>query len=245
MCRSAFLCIRSYSSSVQRIVIVRLRFLIVSRSFLCAIFERGFGVLPDQQAFGGLPNAMLAFHTFVTDTALSAVLFSLCQFRHTRSTMRHNRFHCHRWDNYPIWTAAAKMGAFVRLYTVTLICKCRHPHFYRHPPQTKVNRRFQRLGCRYGQFFTPPPFLLSLPSPCYWRKGKVGAVSFLQSEFYSPFRSTVPFIPPCVTREKYFTTRCAKPLQAIAAHLTAVYRSCAGYLIIKFPLWEMYSNIHA
>ena len=37
-----------------------------------------------------------------------------------------------------------------------------------------------------------------------------------------PLRSTIPFIPPCVTREKYFTARCAKPIQAIAAHLTAV-----------------------
>ena len=48
-----------------------------------------------------------------------------------------------------------------------------------------------------------------------------------------PLRSTVPFIPPCVTREKYFTARCAKSLQAIAAHLTAVYHSCAGYSIVK------------
>ncbi len=59
-----------------------------------------------------------------------------------------------------------------------------------------------------------------------------------------PLRSTIPFIPPCVTREKYFTARCAKPLHAIAAHLTAVYHSCAGYLIFKIlcPLlienWE-------
>ena len=28
-----------------------------------------------------------------------------------------------------------------------------------------------------------------------------------------PLRSTIPFIPPCVTREKYFTARCAKPLR--------------------------------
>ena len=48
-----------------------------------------------------------------------------------------------------------------------------------------------------------------------------------------PLCSTVPFIPPCVTREKYFTARCAKSLQAIAAHLTAVYHSCAGYSIVK------------
>ena len=51
---------------------------------------------------------------------------------------------------------------------------------------------------------------------------------------FLPLRSTVPFIPPCVTWEKYFTARCAKPLQAVAAHLTAVYHSCAGYSIFKF-----------
>ena len=152
------LCIRSYSSSVQRIVIVRLRFLIVSRSFLCAIFERGFGGRPDQQAFGGLPNAMLAFHTSVACTAPSAVVFFLCQCRHTRSTLRDNRFCGHRWDNYPISVSEAKTGVFVRVftairerYTVTLNHKCRHPQFYRHPSQTKVNRRFLNFGCRYGQ----------------------------------------------------------------------------------------------
>ncbi|MCR4861056.1 MAG: hypothetical protein K5884_00355 [Ruminococcus sp.] len=36
----------------------------------------GFGVLPDQQAFGGLPNAMLAFHTFAACTAPSEVFSS-------------------------------------------------------------------------------------------------------------------------------------------------------------------------
>ena len=61
LCHSALLCIRWYSSSVQRIVIVLFLFRIVSPSFHCTIFERGFGGLPDQQAFGGLPNAMLAF----------------------------------------------------------------------------------------------------------------------------------------------------------------------------------------
>jgi len=82
--------------------------------FFCAIFERGFGVRPDQQAFGGLPNAMLAFHTSVACTAPSAVVFSLCQFRRTRSTLRENRFHRRRWDNYPISVLAAKNGDFVR-----------------------------------------------------------------------------------------------------------------------------------
>ena len=83
-------------------------------SFHCTIFERGFGVRPDQQAFGGLPNAMLAFHTSVANTSPSAVVFSLCQCGHTRSTLRHNRFHRRRWDNYPIFVSAAKMGGFVR-----------------------------------------------------------------------------------------------------------------------------------
>ena len=83
-------------------------------------------------------------------------------YRHTPSTLRDNRFHRRSRDNYPIWTAAAKMGIFMRCftvtrepYTVTLNRKCRHPYFYRHPLQTKVNRRFQCLGCRYGQQFLP------------------------------------------------------------------------------------------
>ncbi len=85
--------------------------------------RRGFGVLPDQQAFGGLPNAMLAFHTSVACTAPSAVVFSLYQFRHTRSTLRNNRFCGYGWDNYPIWTAAAKMGIFVRDSNATVTVK--------------------------------------------------------------------------------------------------------------------------
>ena len=124
--------------------------------------RRGFGVLPDQQAFGGLPNAMLAFHTSVACTAPSAAVFSLCQFRHTRSTLRNNRFHRRRWDNYPISVSAAKTCVFVHVftvirkrYTVTLNHKCRHPQFYRHPPQTKINRRFLNFGCRYGKQFLP------------------------------------------------------------------------------------------
>ena len=51
---------------------------------------------------------------------------------------------------------------------------------------------------------------------------------------FLPLRSTVPFIQSCVTWEKYFTARCAQPLQAVVAHLTAVYHSCAGYSIFKF-----------
>ncbi len=45
-------------------------------------------------------------------------------YRRTRSTLRDNRFHRRRWDNYPISLSAAKMGAFVRdsnsAVTVTL-----------------------------------------------------------------------------------------------------------------------------
>ena len=45
-------------------------------------------------------------------------------YRHTRSTLRHNRFCGCRWDNYPISVSAAKMGVFVRdsnsAVTVTL-----------------------------------------------------------------------------------------------------------------------------
>ena len=64
------------------------------------------------------------------------------------------------WDNYPISVSAAKTARFVRCftvtrerYTVTLRNQCRHPHFYRHPSQTKVNRRFLNFGCRHGQQF--------------------------------------------------------------------------------------------
>ena len=89
-----------------------------------------------------------------------------------------------------------------------------------------------------------------------------------------PLRSTAPFIPSCVTREKYFTARCAKPLQGrvplqpisqatvceplfygsvaqlartrcgtIAAHLTAVYHSCAGYSIVKILCPSTYKEL--
>ena len=88
-----------------------------------------------------------------------------------------------------------------------------------------------------------------------------------------PLRSTVPSVPPCVTWTEYLTARCAKSRRVslqpisqatvcepllygsvahlartrcwtIAAHLTAVYHSCAGYSIVKIlcPLiienWE-------
>jgi hypothetical protein len=88
----------------------------------CAIFVRGLGVRPDQQAFGGLPNAMLAFHTTATDTAPSAVVFPYANAAHTRSTLRDNRFHRRRWDTCPLWVSAAKIGVFVcdSNFTVTV-----------------------------------------------------------------------------------------------------------------------------
>ena len=83
-------------------------------------------------------------------------------YRHTRSTLRDNCFCRCRWDKYPNLVLAAKTARFVRgftvtreRYTVTLNHKCRHPRFYRHPPQTKVNRRFLNFGCRHGQQFLP------------------------------------------------------------------------------------------
>ena len=111
------------------------------------------------------------FRYFSTPTTpftvmISPQLFPLpivsLRYRHTRSTLRHNRFCGHRWDNYPISVSAAKMDVFVRRstvtrehYTVTLNHKCRHPYFYRHPTQAKVNRHFLNFGCRYGQQFLP------------------------------------------------------------------------------------------
>ena len=80
-------------------------------------FERGLGVCPDQQAFGGLPNAMLAVSKrlfFIGYRHFSPLPIVSVRYRHTRSTLRDNRFHCNRWDNYPIWTAAAKTAHFVR-----------------------------------------------------------------------------------------------------------------------------------
>ena len=59
-------------------------------------------------------GAIVPFHTYVACTAPSAVVFSLCQCRHTRSTLRHNCFCGYRWDNYPIYVSVAKTGVFVR-----------------------------------------------------------------------------------------------------------------------------------
>ena len=84
------------------------------------------------------------------------------RYRHTRSTLRHNRFCGLRWCTCPISVSAAKTVRFVRgftvtreRYTVTLRHLCRHPYFYRHLPQTKVNRCILSFGCRHGQQFLP------------------------------------------------------------------------------------------
>ena len=84
------------------------------------------------------------------------------RYRHTRSTLRHNRFCGLRWCTCPISVSAAKAVRFVRgftvtreRYTVTLRHLCRHPYFYRHLPQTKVNRCILSFGCRHGQQFLP------------------------------------------------------------------------------------------
>ena len=125
----------------------------------------GSGFAPTSKAAGGMPAAMLAgFSEPIfsgTATFLPLPIVSV-QYRHTRSTLRDNRFHRRKRDNYPICVSAAKTARFVRgftvtreRYTVTLRHLCRHPYFYRHPPKTKVNRRFLNFGCRYGQQFLP------------------------------------------------------------------------------------------
>ena len=125
----------------------------------------GFGLLPDKQ--GGRRNAscyacqpkrvdFFGYRHFSPQPIVSV------RYRHTRSTLRHNRFYRRRWDNYPNLASATETARFVRCftvtrerYTVTLRYLCRHPYFYRHPSQTKVNRRFLNFGCRYGQQFLP------------------------------------------------------------------------------------------
>ena len=81
--------------------------------------------------------------------------------------------------------------------------------------------------------------LLSLSArQFYSQRTKCGSsILFTNRPVFYPLRSTVPFIPPCTTWEKYFTARCAKPLQAISAHLTAVYHFCAGYSFFKFLIY--------
>jgi len=74
------------------------------------------------KAAGGMPAAMLANpvglifrpQPLLLPSANNSVTIRYCFIRHTRSTLRHNRFCGHWWDNYPISVSAAKMGAFVR-----------------------------------------------------------------------------------------------------------------------------------
>ena len=64
-----------------------------------------------------MPAAMLAFpegKIILGVPPLFTLLIVSVWYRHTRSTLRDNRFHCRRWDNYPISVLAAKMGVFVR-----------------------------------------------------------------------------------------------------------------------------------
>ena len=117
-----------------------------------------------------MPAAMLANpvglifrpQPLLLPSANNSVTIRHCFIRHTRSTLRHNRFCGLRWCTCLISVSAAKTARFVRdftvtreHYTVTQNHKYRHPQFYRHPPQTKVNRRFLNFGCRYGQQFLP------------------------------------------------------------------------------------------
>ena len=112
-----------------------------------------------------MPAAMLAFpegKIFLGYCHFSPLSIVSVRYRHTRSTLRENRVCVCRWCTCPFSVSAAKTARFVRGFTVirerctvTLIHKCRHPQFYRHPPQTKANRRFLNFGCRHGQQFLP------------------------------------------------------------------------------------------
>jgi len=93
------------------------------------------------------PSVLLRQRCFLPPLIISV------RYRHTRSTLRDNRFCEYRWYNYPISVFVAKTGIFVCEYTVTLNRKCRHPNSYRHPPQIRVNKRFLNLGCRYVSIF--------------------------------------------------------------------------------------------
>ena len=146
---TALLCIRSYSSSVQRIVIVLFLFRIFQPPLLPFRFcrdaptlrlsvrfdyvEAPLGAAPRRGGSGFAPTSkrsadcrMRCWHFILPlPVLLRQRYFSpYANAAHTRSTLRDNRFHRRRWDNYPIWTAAAKMGAFVRdsnsAVTVTL-----------------------------------------------------------------------------------------------------------------------------
>ena len=80
-----------------------------------------------------MPAAMLANpvglifrpQPLLLPSANNSVTIRHCFIRHTRSTLRGNRFHRRRWDNYPISVSAANLGVFVRdsnsAVTVTLV----------------------------------------------------------------------------------------------------------------------------
>jgi len=97
----------------------------------------GSGFCPTSKAAGGMPAAMLANpvglifrpQPLLLPSAYNSVTIHYCFIRHTRSTLRNNRFCGYGWDNYPIWTAAAKMGVFVRdsNSTVTVKLPTREP----------------------------------------------------------------------------------------------------------------------
>ena len=126
----------------------------------------GFGLLPDKQrrqaecqllCLPAFPEPIFSGIAAFLPLPMVSV-----RYRHTRSTLRHNRFCGCRWDTCPFSVSAAKTVRFVRdftvtreRYAVTLRHLCRHPRFYRHPSQTKVNRRFLNFGCRHGQQFLP------------------------------------------------------------------------------------------
>ena len=69
-----------------------------------------------------MPAAMLANpeglifrpQPLLLPSANNSVTIRYCFIRHTRSTLRDNRFRRRRWDNYPISVLAAKTGVFVR-----------------------------------------------------------------------------------------------------------------------------------
>ncbi len=74
-----------------------------------------------------MPAAMLAGFSepiFCHRRHFSPLSIESVQYRHTRSTLRDNRFCEHRWDNYPISVSASNLGVFVRdsnaAVTVTL-----------------------------------------------------------------------------------------------------------------------------
>ena len=115
-CLSASSWIRLLSSSVQRIAIVVFRFLMLSISFFLCQLKWVRASARQAKAAGGMPAAMLANPKgliFSSTTTFLPLPIVPVWYRHTRSTLRHNRFHRRRWDNYPISVSEAKTGVFV------------------------------------------------------------------------------------------------------------------------------------